>query len=229
MSHAIINKTKEQYNAIAHDWDLSRSRPSGLKLKQIKCLKNSDRLLDLGCGNGLIVPYVLERGAEYNGIDISGELIKIAKGRYPEADFKIGDATKKLKFKDNSFDWVFSFAVLHHIPTEKLRIIFLKEIYRVLKKGGRASIIVWNLLNDKMAKRFKIYEQLEKNKTNDIKVRWLRTKGMEVQRYIHIFFPEELKKLAMKAGFKDIDTEYYNQAGKKEKNGEELVLLIHRV
>ncbi|KKQ39807.1 MAG: hypothetical protein US58_C0027G0003 [Candidatus Magasanikbacteria bacterium GW2011_GWA2_37_8] len=226
----IIKEIKEQYNTIASDWDSSRYAPSELKMKQIKKLKNGEKLLDLGCGNGLIVPAVMKKNVKYIGVDIASALIKIARKKYPEVDFYVGDATKKLKFKNNSFDKVFSFAVMHHIPSEKLRLKFLQEIYRVLKSGGEAVIINWNLLNDWPRKRFGIEEQIKKPNINlgknDFLVGWTRTPGKNVQRFIHSFTADELKDLSIQAGFTKIKVGNFTRVGKPEKNGEELVLTL---
>jgi len=227
-ARAIIKEIKEQYNTIAREWDVSRFVPSGIKMKQIKKLKAGDRLLDLGCGNGLIVPEVLKRKVNYVGVDISSALIKIARKKYPEVNFVVGDATKKLIFKNNSFDKVFSFAVMHHIPMEKFRLKFLQEIRRVLKDGGEAIIINWNLFNDWPRKRYKIEEQAKNNSNNDFYVGWRATSDHNVQRYIHNFTVEELKNLAKLAKFKKVSVGYYTRAGKKEINGEELVIVLKK-
>jgi len=230
----IIKEVKEQYNTIAVDWDVSRAFPSGIKIKQIKRLKKGVKVLDLGCGNGLIVNEILQRGGKYYGIDISSGLIKIAKKKYALeikkklAEFKVGDAVKKLPYQNNFFDHVFSFAVLHHIPSIENRLRFLEEIKRVLKSGGRADIIVWNLFNDWSYKRFKISAQMKNPlphlDKNDFLVEWRATLGKDVKRYIHSFTDKELKELARTVGFEKITVGYYNRAGEKVKNGEELVL-----
>lgn len=228
----IIKEIKGQYNTIAKEWDSSRFVPSKLKIKQIRKLKKGEKLLDLGCGNGLIVTEALKKGVHYIGIDISSVFIKVAKKKYPGVDFQVGDATKKLKFKNNSFDKVFSFAVMHHVPSEKLRLKFLQEIYRVLKNGGEAVIINWNLLNDWPRKRYGIEEQIKNPNvglgTNDFLVGWCATPGKNVKRYIHSFSANELKDLSQRAGFKKIKVDYFTRVGKKEKNGEELVVVLKK-
>lgn len=231
-SNAIVKQIKEQYNTIAHDWNTTRYRPNGIKMMQIKKLKKGDTLLDLGCGNGLIAPFAEERRVKYFGLDISAKLIAMARRKYPKLYFKIANATKKLPFNNASFKWVFAFAVLHHIPTPKLRLKFLQEIYRVLKSKGRASIIVWNVLNEWCNKKYKIREQLvnfnQDLGENDVYIPWKATKGKIIQRYLHIFDKKELLLLAKLAGFRTARADYYNRAGEKEKNGEELLLSLEK-
>jgi len=55
------------------------------------------------------------------------------------------DATK-IPYKDKYFDYVLSFAMLHHLKDVNKGV---KEIYRVLKAGGQAYITVWNKLQPK--------------------------------------------------------------------------------
>lgn len=232
----IIKEVREQYNTIAKEWDLSRQVPTGIKMKQIKRLKSGKTLLDLGCGNGLIAAEVVKRGVLYRGIDISRALIKIARQKYFEEiaqkkmEFLVGDACKKLPYKENSFDYVFSFAVLHHVPGEEKRQYFFKEIKRVLKSGGRAVLINWNLLNDWPMQRYGIAEQIKKPQIglekNDFVVGWRSTPGKDVKRYIHSFSKQELFDLAQSAGFGKIKIEYFDRAGEKVENGEEILLEI---
>ena len=225
-SKEIIKQIKEQYNVIASDWDKSRFKPSKLKIKLIKGVKNKDRVLDLGCGNGLLIPEFIKKDVFYTGVDISKELIKIAHKKYPGIIFKVGDVTKKLSFKNNSFDWVFSFAVMHHLPDEKVRLKFLQEIERVLKVGGKAIIVNWNLLNEVADKRYGVTEKITEK--GDVFVPWHGTVGKDIKRYLHAFKLEEIKNLVKLAGFKNFRVVYYNQNGQREPNGEELVLFLKK-
>lgn len=232
-ANEIIKEVKEQYNSIAKEWDISRQVFSGLKEKELKRFRKCKNILDLGCGNGLVTGEILRHGVKYYGLDISKELIKIARKKYPSevkskrANFLVGDACKKLPYKNNFFDGVVSFAVLHHVPGEEKRLKFLEEVKRVLKPGGRAIILVWNLFNDWPKKRFKILEQqknrLPNQEDNDFLVSWSSTPGKIIERYIHSFTDKELKGLARAVGFKKVTVGYYNRAGEKSANGEELV------
>ena len=83
-SQKIIEKTRDDYNSIATEWDLSRNKASQLKINLIKDIKSKSKVLDIGCGNALALPFILKKNAFYFGLDISKKLIGIAKKRYVE-------------------------------------------------------------------------------------------------------------------------------------------------
>jgi ubiquinone/menaquinone biosynthesis C-methylase UbiE len=233
----IVRQTRANYNTIAAEWDVSRNNPSGLKLRLIKPVKPGWQVLDDGCGNGFMTPEILKLGANFTGIDLSGQLIKIAKKKYlqaiksGQAKFIQGDAVK-LPFPKNSFDFVFSFAVMHHIPSAKLRLKFLREIRRVLKPGAGAVIVNWNLLSDWERNKYNIDAQIMNcrpgHDKGDVHVPWKATKNITVSRYLHVFSRKELTELAKNAGFKNIRIDYRDRSGKLKKIGEEQVLKIKK-
>jgi tRNA (uracil-5-)-methyltransferase TRM9 len=234
----IIRKIRADYNTISKEWDISRNTPSRRKLLFLRSLKKGQKILDLGCGNGLLIPGVMSKGAVYTGSDISNKLIAIAKKRYKKevkekkVRFVIADAVK-LPFKNNSFDMAVSFSVLHHIPSEDLRIKFFKEINRVVKPGGMAVVSVWNLLNPWPLERFKIKEQLKHPRpdmdTDDVLMPWKATPGKKpVMRYLHLFRKTELRRLARAAGWKKITIRFQDKSGRLEKNGEDLSMILKK-
>ena len=110
----------------------------------------------------------------------------------------------------DSFDLVLMIAVLHHIPSKKLRLQILKNIYSVLKPGGRLVLVNWNLWQiSGWKKKFRYWQYLwnwaEKIKrgvwgVSDAFVPW-KPAGLETRRYIHSFGKGELKRLLKRAGF----------------------------
>ena len=95
------------------------------------------RVLDLGCGGGRTTFFLEKEQALVIGLDISHNLIRAAKARSPHSHFQVGDASA-LPFESNSFDAVlFSFNSLDCLFPKQQRNKSLREIYRVLKRGGR--------------------------------------------------------------------------------------------
>lgn len=107
-------------------------------------VKTGSSVLDLGCGWGRVQKSVLDRGAFTVGLDISENMLKLAKNHLLKNGHKPfllrGDGTM-LPFKDESFDLVYSLLVLQHLSKENGQIVF-REVYRVLKPGGAAYIRV---------------------------------------------------------------------------------------
>ncbi|HEY4157150.1 MAG TPA: methyltransferase domain-containing protein [Polyangiaceae bacterium] len=89
-----------------------------------------ERILDLGCGDGVLTRQLVELGCEVIAVDASAELIAAAKKL--ELDARVMDG-ESLSFADE-FDAVFSNAVLHWI---KRADPMLAGVYRALKNGGR--------------------------------------------------------------------------------------------
>ncbi|MEA2098391.1 MAG: class I SAM-dependent methyltransferase [Patescibacteria group bacterium] len=228
-SQEIIEKIRDDYDLIAKEWDLSRNRASKVKINLISEIKPENKVLDIGCGNALMLPFVLEKGAFYCGIDISKNLIEISKKKYKKeieekkAKFFVEQATK-LSFQNEEFDFVISFAVLHHIPSKELRKKFFEEIKRVSKSNAKVKIIVWNLLSDWANKRFNIKSQLDGKKSGNVLIPWKATREEIINRYYYQFSKKELLSLAKDVEFKNIKINFFDKAGKQKENGEEIVL-----
>lgn len=113
-------------------------------------------VLDFGCGDGANTVLLALHGARINSIDISADLIQVARKRLvanditSEVHFFVGSA-HNLPLVDESIDVVFGMAILHHLELP----LVAREVYRVLRKGGRAifqepvrnSKVVWFIRN----------------------------------------------------------------------------------
>lgn len=102
----------------------------------------SGNLLEVGCGEGRGVEVLLPLANSYLGIDKIQEVIDSLKIKFPNVDFRQAVIPPFEGFESNSFDTVVSFQVIEHIPNDRL---FLEEIYRVLKPGGKAIISTPNI------------------------------------------------------------------------------------
>jgi SAM-dependent methyltransferase len=80
--------------------------------------------------------------SSYLGLDKIGEVIEKLKVKFPGVDFRQAVIPPFHGIENNSFDTVVSFQVIEHIPNDRL---FLQEIYRVLKPGGKAIISTPNI------------------------------------------------------------------------------------
>ena len=89
-----------------------------------------ERILDLGCGDGVLTAELARRGISVLGIDISDSLLKAAAGRGVETRHMDG---QNLPF-DGEFDAVFSNAALHWMSNASA---VIEGVFRALKPGGR--------------------------------------------------------------------------------------------
>ena len=108
-----------------------------IKIFALKLLDFSDnmKILDLCCGTGDITGILYNSKYNLNilGIDFSKGMLKIAKKRFPNADFQFGDATK-LDIENSTIDIITMTFGLRNIENRQSAI---KESYRVLKNGGQ--------------------------------------------------------------------------------------------
>ena len=96
-------------------------------------------VLELGCGVGRWLDLIQSFGGHYTGIDVSDEMIRLARARRPNGKFiQIDDAD--FPFSDNSFDLVFSVTVLHHNAFDEQEHM-LREVVRILKPNGHALLM----------------------------------------------------------------------------------------
>ena len=99
------------------------------------------KVLDVACGTGdMVVELLRTRHAaslQVTGVDLSEEMLAIAKRKAPQAEYRLADA-EHLPFGDASFDAVIcAFGVRNFVHLEQ----GLKEMVRVLKPGGRMAIL----------------------------------------------------------------------------------------
>lgn len=94
-------------------------------------------VLDVACGTGDMAVSLVERGCTVTGIDLSEEMLAIARQKAPIVTFMIADA-EHLPFPDASFDAVTcAFGVRNFVHLEQ----GLNEMLRVLKPGGQLVIL----------------------------------------------------------------------------------------
>jgi ubiquinone/menaquinone biosynthesis C-methylase UbiE len=186
-----IPSQKNVWDNIAEEWDKFKVVPAEHAINFLK--GKSGKVLDLGSGSGRNLVKI-KKGKMYL-VDFSEKMIELAKKKAGkekiDAEFAVAEA-KKLPFEDNFFDYAISTASLHCVEGKTNREKAVKELFRVLKKGGEAEISVWN----KDTKWFR-------NSPKERYVKW-RDKGA---RYYYLFSPDEIYGLFEKAGFKIISKE----------------------
>ena len=196
---ARINKNKfvsqsrsqqQIWNAIASEWHKYKTIPAKHTIEFLK--KTYGNVLDLGSGSGRHLVKI-KKGKMYL-VDFSKKMLELAEKKSKEE--KINAEIKqaniwKIPYENEFFDFAICISALHCVKGLKNREKTIKELYRVLKKGGKAEIGVWNI----KSKRFK-------NSKKEKYIRWT-DKG---KRYYYLYDEKEVHNLFKESGFKIIST-----------------------
>ncbi len=99
------------------------------------------RVLDIGCGTGVLGTKLCAAGVDVTGIDFSREMLKIARGRMPEAQLLEWDFSGGLpkQVKTRKFDAAVCTYALHHLKDEK-KLMLLSEMEQCVRPGGHILI-----------------------------------------------------------------------------------------
>jgi len=141
----IENKIKERFNELSDIFpeDIKDDDPRVQEILKFLAKIKGKTILDAGCGKGRFSKILANKGGVVTGVDLSNELLKVAKNKIKNANFIIGNILD-LEFLDNSFDYIICVEALEHVPdTDKA----IKEMVRVLKKDGKIIIIDKNKLS----------------------------------------------------------------------------------
>lgn len=161
--------------------------------------KSGDKILDLGCGTGRHVKFLVENGFKAFGVDYSENGIKatqeLLKTYNLQADLKVS-SVDNIPYEDKSFDGLLCYGVLYYNSKEVIEKA-AKEIYRVLKQDSIAYIVVRNIddyrykNNKKNSKYEVIIQESDKN----------RSASCEDGMQMYFFDKDEVKRV-----FKDFKT-----------------------
>jgi len=170
------------WDAVAEKWSEFRNRPVDEVVEFLD--KKCGSVLDLGCGSGR---NFIDGDLEFYGVDFSQKLLDIASDK-SYAELKKGK-TDEIPYGDEMFDYVTFVRVLHCVETEEKRKKSLREVYRVLKKGGEAVISTIGRKNQRV-----------KNKPKEGVIPW--TVGdVKYERYNYIYDKDEFIELCKGPGF----------------------------
>jgi ubiquinone/menaquinone biosynthesis C-methylase UbiE len=130
------------YDGFSNVFFLGRRRRVYRRIATLSGAQPGDRVLDIGCNGGYLARIfadVVAPGGRVTGIDPSEPAIAYAEQKAPgNCEFIVGVA-QDLGLPDGSFDVVASTLAVHHIPATERAAAF-KEMYRVLRPGGRLLI-----------------------------------------------------------------------------------------
>jgi len=179
---------EEVWDKISEEWNKCRKKTPKFVIGFLKNKKG--RLLDLGCGSGR--NFIKSDDRIVYGIDFSKEMLKFANknAQKNKINVKLTHASaEKLPFDNNFFDNALYSAVLHCLETPEKRKKSLKELFRVLKKGGKALIIVWSRNHQRI-----------KNAPKNAIINWTINEK-KYGRCYYIYEKDEIRQLLEKMGF----------------------------
>ncbi len=99
-------------------------------------------VLEVGCGEGRGLATIADFCKNYTALDKNNALLNELSAKYPQFSFIHTNVPPFENVSDNSFDTIICFQVIEHIEDDNF---FIKEIYRVLKPGGKAVISTPNI------------------------------------------------------------------------------------
>jgi ubiquinone/menaquinone biosynthesis C-methylase UbiE len=141
MKSASLDLDTEDLAQLYEQVSADRQYKAGQRLIQDLAVAEGETVLDIGCGTGLLAEYIaaiIGPGGSVIGIDPLPLRVEIAKHRtHSNLDFRTGNAYDLSEFPLGTFDVVCMNAVFHWLPEKREP---LRQIVRVLKKGGRLGI-----------------------------------------------------------------------------------------
>ncbi|MCL5429012.1 MAG: class I SAM-dependent methyltransferase [Chloroflexi bacterium] len=213
IAQRLIALNKEFYQNLAAPFSASRHRLQPGVLRVLEGVPSSTEILDLGCGNGGVARELARRGhqGQYVGADFSEELIRVASLKveglqftFIQADLTSADWNLQPPLPNLRFDFIFAFAVLHHLPSRELRLIFLRQVSRLMAPAGQFVLSNWQFLSSpRLQARIQPWSEIglsdDQVDQDDYLLDW-RSEGQGL-RYVHHFNPENLAALAVEASF----------------------------
>lgn len=145
------NELKSAYDELHKKSDLRFPIQDYGKFLELLDVKSGEILTDIACGKGFLLAEAEKAGLKACGVDFSDVGLRMARARLKTPCLVSGDA-ERLPFRDASHDCIANLGSLEHFldPAKAVR-----EMARVIKKGGRVLIVVPNLYS--LATIWKVY------------------------------------------------------------------------
>jgi ubiquinone/menaquinone biosynthesis C-methylase UbiE len=169
-------------------------------------------VLDVGCGQGIDVASYALAGANATGVDLTPRHVELATAHTAALGLDVrvvqGDA-ETLPFDDHSFDRASSNGVLHHTPD---MLAALREMRRVVRPGGRATVIVYNRRSLHYWTLHVLMEGvlkgglLRERSMSGVLSRGVEHSDVGARPLVNVYSPRELRSLLETAGFRGVLT-----------------------
>jgi 2-polyprenyl-3-methyl-5-hydroxy-6-metoxy-1,4-benzoquinol methylase len=221
---ALLELNCKFYDKFAKSFSATRGRIQPGVRQILPRMLSAESILDVGCGNGTLARALQKAGfaGYYVGLDMSGGLLEQAEvevstnatpiGTYEFQQVDLADLDWAETISTPPFDWLVSFAVLHHIPGKDLRKQIVRAFVDLTSPEGRVAVSVWQWQNSpRLRKRVQAWSKAgldpEKLDEGDVLLDW-RAGEVIGLRYVHTFSETSLSHLAAAAGFEVIESFY---------------------
>jgi len=201
---ALLKELNRQfYDDFAEVFSASRSSSEPGLEKILRQVHSGDRVLDLGCGQGRLVP-LLPGDCTYVGMDFSVKMLAVAQQQADaanvEAHFVVGDLlATDWPVAGETYDWIILRAVLHHVPGLENRQAILRAASHLLAPNGKIVMANWQFLDiERLRRRVLDWATLDLSASDvepgDYLLDWQRD-GYGL-RYVHLVDEDETCALA---------------------------------
>ena len=134
-------QVKEFFNSVAAEWDAAEKHTAEeiRPIVDLCDIRKTDKVLDLGCGTGIITALLAERASEVVALDIADNMIDIAKAKYADSNLNVRFVCGDFYTADlPKFDYVVIFNAYPHFADSAA---FVRRLYEVLRGGGRFAVL----------------------------------------------------------------------------------------
>ena len=218
----LLDINRRFYDQFAASFSVTRDRVQPGVCSLLPRLEEAGRILDLGCGNGTLSRALVRAGfaGDYLGTDMSAGLLSEARLLLGDVNqghftFQQSDLTTsgwEQNLPGSPYDWLVCFAVLHHLPSDELRLNILRAMTRLITPESRIAVSVWQWQNSPRLHQHVIsWSEVDLTDADvdqgDVLLDWRAADRIGL-RYVHTFSEASLTTLAESAGFKVLDSFY---------------------
>lgn len=118
---------------------VSLGRISEIKREVASFIEPGQSVLEIGCGTGSLAALMVERGAEVTGIDVSENMLAVARENAPRAKLLHMTATEIDRLPPGAFDAIVSTLVFSELSEDELDFV-LRATGKLLKPGGKLIV-----------------------------------------------------------------------------------------
>ncbi|MFO7991598.1 MAG: class I SAM-dependent methyltransferase [Thermoplasmata archaeon] len=135
-----VLRTVESYDIIAESYSKNTMELSDRDFQEkmidrtLRSLPHDPHIIDMGCGDGRDTAYLKSKGTDVVGIDLSKNMVRVARKKYPDCTFLQMDMRETV-FPDGTFDCAWASASIINLPKNSLNTLE-KEVFRILADEG---------------------------------------------------------------------------------------------